>query len=347
MRLTFIVLAALIASPADAREPSWQYRAKTTVRPGERAEVELVAKRAFDRVEIALDRVEGGQKRVRDWSYRRWKAGKSRVLKWKVPLGKSKWAMTLAGHTADGSESISVNFTIFASGPFDVQAVKSETDIEAGKITFTSTQPVTMVTLKGFDADGLQVLDTEEPLNAPAGKIVLAVDVPANDVLKRLELKAYDGAGQWATIRVVVWYTELPHDNVLFETARWEVRPEEAPKLDNVVGLISAELNAFRRMLGDEEARIESLSLYIAGMTDRVGTEADNRVLSEKRARAIAHYFRDKKVQAALFYAGFGEHHLAVPTADEVAQPENRRAMYILANTKPTRLGAARWRAVK
>jgi outer membrane protein OmpA-like peptidoglycan-associated protein len=342
-----ILLGALLSAPAGAQEAPWQYAAKTTVRPGEQAELQLVANRAFDRVEIGLDRVDDGQKRVRDWSYRRWRAGKSRVLKWKIPPGKSQWTVTVLGRNGNAGQTVTINLTTVAAGPLQVQIDRSGTDIETGKITLVSNQPLVSITLRGFDADGVQVLDTVEPLSAPAGKTVLVVDVPDDGSLKRLELKAYDAAAQWVAARIVTWYTELPHDDVLFETARWEIRAQEAPKLDKVVGLILADLAAFRRMLGNEEAILESLKLYVAGMTDRVGTAADNRVLSQKRARAIARYFRDKGIEAPLFYAGFGERALAVQTPDEVAQPENRRAMYILASTTPTRLGPAQWREVK
>ncbi|HJO64126.1 MAG TPA: OmpA family protein, partial [Sphingomonas sanguinis] len=122
---------------------------------------------------------------------------------------------------------------------------------------------------------------------------------------------------------------------------------DEAPKIDKVVKLITTELNAFRRMLGNDEARLETLKLYVAGMTDRVGSEADNRVLSQKRAQAIARYFKRKGIEAPVFYAGFGERNRAVETADDVAEPLNRRAMYILSNATPTRLGAANWRPAK
>jgi outer membrane protein OmpA-like peptidoglycan-associated protein len=77
------------------------------------------------------------------------------------------------------------------------------------------------------------------------------------------------------------------------------------------------------------------LKLYIGGFTDTVGNASDNLKLSLTRAKSIAAYFRDKGIRGQIFYAGFGEKHLAVPTADSVDEARNRRAIYVITNTKP------------
>jgi len=347
MRTVLILLGLTFAVPAVAQDVPWQYAAKNTVRPGEKAEIQLVAKKSFDRVEVALDRVDGGQKRVQDWTKKRWKAGKSKVFRWSVPAGKSQWAVTVMGRTGNQGQSVTVNLTVIAAGPLQVNVDRAQTDVDQGRITLNSTQPLKSVTVEGYDADGVMVVESEEAVDTPAGPVTISIDMPGPRVVKRLEIKAYDAAAQWVAIRIVSWYAEIPHDDVLFETARWAIRTEEAPKIDKVINLITDELNAFRRMLGNDQARLETLKLYVAGMTDRVGSEADNRVLSQKRAQAIAAYFKSKGIQAPVFYAGFGERNGAVKTADEIAEPLNRRAMYILSNAVPRQLGAANWRQAK
>jgi outer membrane protein OmpA-like peptidoglycan-associated protein len=57
--------------------------------------------------------------------------------------------------------------------------------------------------------------------------------------------------------------------------------------------------------------------------------------LSERRARAIAAWFRRRGFTGPVSYQGFGETALAVPTPDETDEAANRRALYILAANPP------------
>jgi outer membrane protein OmpA-like peptidoglycan-associated protein len=77
------------------------------------------------------------------------------------------------------------------------------------------------------------------------------------------------------------------------------------------------------------------INLYVGGFTDTVGSAATNRALSQRRARAIAAWFRSAGFSAPVYYQGFGEDGLAVPSGDEVDEPANRRAAYIIAAQPP------------
>ena len=125
------------------------------------------------------------------------------------------------------------------------------------------------------------------------------------------------------------------------------VKPAEAKKLDVVVNTIKAEIAAFRKTLGRNDVGF-NLKLYVAGCTDTVGSETDNLALSRSRARAIATYFRRSGITSTILYEGYGEKLLAVPTTDNVAEAKNRRAVYILTNTKPTGFDKPghRWRTL-
>lgn len=71
--------------------------------------------------------------------------------------------------------------------------------------------------------------------------------------------------------------------------------------------------------------------IVITGHTDRVGSLEANDALSLQRAQAIANLFRDKGFPGDLITAiGRGEREPLVPTADEVAEPRNRRADIII-----------------
>ncbi|MBA4256892.1 MAG: flagellar motor protein MotB [Polaromonas sp.] len=71
--------------------------------------------------------------------------------------------------------------------------------------------------------------------------------------------------------------------------------------------------------------------IVVLGHTDRVGSVEANDKLSAERARAIADLLKAQGFSADLITAiGRGERDPLVPTADEVAEPRNRRAEIII-----------------
>jgi OOP family OmpA-OmpF porin len=99
----------------------------------------------------------------------------------------------------------------------------------------------------------------------------------------------------------------------------------------------SAELSATATRKLDQLGRAlsdQALAAYrfrVEGHTDTVGTEDFNQALSERRARAVANYLREKFAIPAerLQAVGFGSHGQAVPTGDQVAEPRNRRVQVV------------------
>ncbi|EJL84936.1 outer membrane protein/peptidoglycan-associated lipoprotein [Polaromonas sp. CF318] len=66
--------------------------------------------------------------------------------------------------------------------------------------------------------------------------------------------------------------------------------------------------------------------MVITGHTDTVGSGASNDALSAQRAQQVRQMLADRQFPAArIEAAGRGERELAVPTADEVDEPRNRR----------------------
>lgn len=71
--------------------------------------------------------------------------------------------------------------------------------------------------------------------------------------------------------------------------------------------------------------------IIVIGHTDRVGTVSANDALSLQRAKAIRQLFLDQGFRPDLIDAvGRGERSPLVPTADEVAEPKNRRAEVVV-----------------
>jgi outer membrane protein OmpA-like peptidoglycan-associated protein len=94
--------------------------------------------------------------------------------------------------------------------------------------------------------------------------------------------------------------------NVFFETASWELKEESLVELEKLYELLTS----------NPQIRIE-----IGGHTDSVGSEKDNLLLSNNRAKAVAEFLISKGIgQARLTFQGYGE---ANPMADNET-PEGR-----------------------
>lgn len=80
-----------------------------------------------------------------------------------------------------------------------------------------------------------------------------------------------------------------------------------------------------------KDPQLAAAHFRIEGHTDTAGGDADNQVLSERRAYAVVDYLisRYGVARAQLTAAGMGKQGLAVPTGDQVAEPRNRRVVVI------------------
>jgi outer membrane protein OmpA-like peptidoglycan-associated protein len=119
----------------------------------------------------------------------------------------------------------------------------------------------------------------------------------------------------------------VPHEEVNFATDSATIRDSEVPKLEQSRATIVSAV--------EQHKDLGSISLYIAGHTDTVGSAAHNLELSRKRARAIAAWFQKRGLPVPIAFAGFGESALVVKTGDEVDEPRNRRVDYVLAIEAP------------
>ncbi len=175
------------------------------------------------------------------------------------------------------------------------------------------------------------------PIDAGPGTVEVPwVGDPHEVVLLDITLR---GGDAWASLSYSPWFLDIPHEDVLFETDQAEIRPEEEWKLERTL----EQLHDVVAKYGD----LVPVQLYVAGCTDTVGDRAHNRELSERRARAIARWLRAHGFDKPIFYYGFGEDLLAVPTGDGVDEAANRRALYIVAANPPPRgsgIPSVRWR---
>ena len=156
-----------------------------------------------------------------------------------------------------------------------------------------------------------------------------------------LDVKLH-GARAWTGFTYSPWMLDIPHDDVLFATGQASIPKDEEHKLASVLERLNDVI--------DKYGSVVPVKLYIGGCTDTVGTSASNDSLSQRRAQSIAAWFLDHGYTHPIFFHGFGERWLAVPTGDEVDSGTNRRAVYIVAANPPPQSGGipyARWTSLR
>jgi outer membrane protein OmpA-like peptidoglycan-associated protein len=149
----------------------------------------------------------------------------------------------------------------------------------------------------------------------------------AKAAVTKIEVYGYDTEGYWSGVAIIPWNVSIPHEDVGFDTDSDVLRPSELPKLE-------ASLQKVQEILA-KHGELGKITLFIVGHTDTVGTAKHNLMLSRKRARAIAGWFRGKGLKNPIAYEGLGEMAPLVKTDDEVAEPRNRRVDYILSLEPP------------
>ena len=224
-----------------------------------------------------------------------------------------------------------------------IQVTKKDVDLENRKLYFKINRPIDSAEIKVFTPEGKLIHEKVELYDGAAANTRLSISWP--DLLQhsdnfRIELKVTDVDNYWVGWQIIRFYLEIPHEEVVFETAKWDIRPSEEHKLVEPTKLL---LDAIRKY-----GKLMECKLYVAGHTDTVDTIAYNRDLSRKRARSIAKYFIEHGIKGIpVFIRGFGEELLAVETGDSVPEEKNRRAQYILSTFPPEMSGPGSWQQIK
>jgi outer membrane protein OmpA-like peptidoglycan-associated protein len=210
-----------------------------------------------------------------------------------------------------------------------VQIDLADVDLQAGELTLRMSRPAARVTLQAFSLSGAVLAKVEEHYEAaPAGSPLLVRWVPPEgEAVARIEVFGYDVNDYFKGVAITPWSFEIPHEDVVFETDSAEIRPSEVGKLQASLALIQKQLPRARHL--------GAIQLFVVAHTDTVATAEYNQGLSTRRAQALANWFRSHGLKLPIAYAGMGERALKVKTADEVDEPRNRRADYMLALEPP------------
>jgi OOP family OmpA-OmpF porin len=149
----------------------------------------------------------------------------------------------------------------------------------------------------------------------------------------RAEAKGYYPASDNLDLASLATYTELTKDlylspievgqvirlnNIFFETAKSELKPESYPELDRAVTFLND--NA-------------ELQIAIGGHTDNVGNDAANQVLSTSRAKSVMEYLLSKGITASRMTSrGYGETKPTATNDTDEGRQLNRRVEFTIVN---------------
>jgi outer membrane protein OmpA-like peptidoglycan-associated protein len=228
-----------------------------------------------------------------------------------------------------------------------VSVDKEDVDLENRVVHFRLNRAADSASLQVFSEKGDLLGEKVEIYEGAKAGTELSISwpqLPPDTENFRIDLKFTDVDEYWVGLTICRFSGVVPHEEVVFESGKWEIRTGEAPKLDAAIPKIIEMLERSKACSENDRA------LYVAGYTDTVGSVADNRELSRQRANAIAKYLLanglgDQKIQ--VYVRGFGEEVLAVETGDSVDEQRNRRADYIVSNFLPEIAGPGSWVRIK
>jgi outer membrane protein OmpA-like peptidoglycan-associated protein len=212
--------------------------------------------------------------------------------------------------------------------PLDVVIDKSKVDLTDHHLELRASRDLARVTIKVVGDSGAILTDDERDLAPqPAGKPLIIGWSPSSDEpVARIEVFAYDVDGYYKGIAITPWTVFVPHEEVNFPFDSAKIEDSERPKLEASFAKVTEALASHPQL---------RVGLFVAGHTDTVGDAGYNLRLSRLRAQAIARWFRQRGLKIPIAFEGFGESALLVKTADEVDEPRNRRADYILSVEEP------------
>jgi outer membrane protein OmpA-like peptidoglycan-associated protein len=258
------------------------------------------------------------------------KVGQTRVLDLNQPEGKFGYSGTLTVNFPNGSTSeMPLQFDAELWGPLHMKCEKSDIDFENRKVTFRLSRPAAKAVVQVLMDTGKYALNGEVLFDgAPAGSPLVVTWPEKPGKVMKVSIVAHDSGGFFTGVEFSPWQIDIAHKEVNFASGKWDVSPEEADKLEDSYVSITDVVNKY--------GQLAEVKLYVIGHTDTVGKNDANRSLSLNRARAIAGYLRKRGLRVPIFYEGYGEEALLVGTADEEAEPRNRRADYVMSINPPT-----------
>lgn len=256
-------------------------------------------------------------------------------------IGAARFDGSLSVELDDGQTgSMPIAVEVELLGPLKVEVRAEDLDTKARVVVLSASRPATKVEVTVMSDTGAEAGPSQVELAAlEDGRYRLSYPAVHGTVMK-VGLQVFDEAGFHGGVDLFPWKVEIPHEDVNFRSGKHDIDAAEVKKLDEALMHLRAAIAKY--------GKLASVRLFIAGHTDTVGDAASNQALSDRRARAIARWFKGHGVKIPVYAAGFGERFTVVETPDETDEVRNRRAEYIVAVTEP-RVGGhtVKWRRVR
>ncbi len=117
-----------------------------------------------------------------------------------------------------------------------------------------------------------------------------------------------------AKMKKIAMGNEFILKNIFFDEGEYKLMPSSQQELNSLVSFLNAYPN---------------VHIEIGGHTDDVGSEADNQILSENRAKAVLNYLVEHGIgNSRLSFKGYGESKPLVPNTTESNKAINRRTAF-------------------
>ncbi|PRP90659.1 Outer membrane protein A precursor [Enhygromyxa salina] len=318
---------------------NWSYGSQTDTKG--KAMVELTADENLSGVKVTIKGSDGTEvsKSINI------KAGKSTKVTWTQKGRQVSYEIKIEANDAFTNGEFEVVRPV-AGGTRGSLALQSDREeiVDDQKIRYKTPFTLSSHELQVFNTDGEMIVDdtvTDEIVEAGE---TFEMSWQTADEVFMIKVTGSDDTGYSATDTRVPWSVHIPHTEVNFDSGKYNIKGDEEWKVAEAFAVLVHELDNLERAnkalddLDPDNATSADdikVQLYIVGYTDTVGNAADNKKLSENRARSIAQYFVDNGAWCEIHYAGMGEKGLAVDTGDSVDEVRNRRALYILSPQKP------------
>jgi MYXO-CTERM domain-containing protein len=262
------------------------------------------------------------------------KKGKTYKVAWKQKGTQAKYDLAIDGKDLHAAFSFEMLKPAAKGKIGNLRRKSSREDVVKRHVSeYETTFPLERVEWKVYDSDGDVIGHGETSKPIAAGE-TFTVKWESNAEVFMIWVRGENSGGAFVEDKMVPWAVEIPHTEINFDSGKFDVKSDEAPKLDEAVAVAFHELEALERVNEAVQANVQ-VKLYIVGYTDTVGPGPKNDELSRNRAKAIAKYFHDKGFWAEIHYAGMGERGLRVDTGDNVDEVRNRRALYLMSPNTP------------
>lgn len=251
--------------------------------------------------------------------------------------GKRAWSGTLDVSFGDGSTgSMPLSFGTEVVRQLNIELATSREEVqEQHTVTLKADRPISKVEVEVYGDEGVVIANQGQTFeNAAPGTPLKVTWIPgAEGPVLRVKATVYDAEGFHRSTDIFPHILTVPHEEVVFQTGKHDIRPTEEPKLVEALEQIRVATRRYAKAVQVEGSQIR---LFVSGHTDSVGSPASNRELSRRRARAIGQWFKQRGVGVPVYVRGFGEAALKVPTPDETDEERNRRVDYDIAIDGPT-----------